>query len=286
MSDSDTPAWQAFLGQPRRDMSLAHGALLIAAEAYPDLDVPAYVQRLDDMAAAIKNRLPADIARTGVLAALNRYLFEELGFKGNQSDYYDPRNSYLNDVLERKLGIPITLSVIYIEVGKRLGLPLQGVSFPGHFLVKCALRDGTAVIDPYAGGSSLGVKDLQVRARTMTGGREVPPETVMSMLAASPAAEILARMLRNLRAIHTERGERDERGERERALTAANRVIDLSPGSAEDYLARARLLEELECFRAALADLETCLRLAPGRPDAHALGLRVVRLNERVTRLN
>ena len=152
--------------------------------------------------------------------------------------------------------------------------------------MKCALRDGTAVIDPYAGGSSLGVKDLQVRARTMTGGREVPPETVMSMLAASPAAEILARMLRNLRAIHTERGERDERGERERALTAANRVIDLSPGSAEDYLARARLLEELECFRAALADLETCLRLAPGRPDGHALGLRVVRLKERVTRLN
>ena len=286
MSESDTPAWQAFLGQPRRDMSLAHGALLIAAEAYPELDVPAYVQKLDDMAATIKSRVPADIARTGMLTVLNRYLFDELGFKGNQSNYYDPRNSYLNDVIERKVGIPITLSVIYIEVGKRLGLPMQGVSFPGHFLVKCALRDGTAVIDPYAGGSSLGVKDLQVRARTMTGGREVPPETVMSMLAASPAAEILARMLRNLRAIHTERGERGERGERERALTAANRVIDLSPGSAEDYLARARLLEELECFRAALADIETCLRLAPGRPDAHALGLRVVRLNERVTRLN
>ncbi len=289
MSDSDTPAWQAFLGQPRRDMSLAHGALLIAAEAYPELDVPSYVQKLDDMAATIKSRLPADIARTGTLAALNRYLFEELGFKGNQSDYYDPRNSYLNDVIERKLGIPITLSVIYIEVGKRVGLPMQGVSFPGHFLVKCALRDGTAVMDPYAGGSSLGVKDLQARARTMTGGREVPPETVMSMLAASPPAEILARMLRNLRAIHTERGEHAEHAEhaeRERALTAANRVIDLSPESAEDYLARARLLEALECFRAALVDLETCLRLAPGRPDAQALGLHVVRLKERVTRLN
>jgi regulator of sirC expression with transglutaminase-like and TPR domain len=273
-------AWQAFLGQPRRDLSLAHGALLIASAAYPALDVDAQLRQLDDLAATLKARLPADIARSGTLAALNRYLFEELGFKGNQADYYDPRNSYLNEVLERKLGIPITLSVIYIEVGRRLGLPLQGVSFPGHFLVKCALRDGTAVIDPYAGGASLGIKDLQTRVRAMTGGRDVPPEAVMSMLAASPPAEILARMLRNLRGIHA------ERGDREQALEAANRVIDLAPESPDDFQVRSRLLEELECFRAALMDLETCLKLAPERPDAHALGVRAARLREKAARLN
>ena len=274
------PAWEAFLGQPRREMSLAHGALLIACAEYPELDVAAYLRRLDDMAATLKARLPADIGRSGMLAALNRYLFDELGFKGNQADYYDPRNSFLNDVIERKLGIPITLSVLYIEIGKRLGLPLQGVSFPGHFLVKCAMRDGNGVIDPYAGGTSLGIKDLQARVRTLSGGRDMPPEAVMSMLAASPAPEILARMLRNLRAIHA------ECGDNEKALAAANRVIDLSPESADDYHVRSRLLEAMECFRAALSDLEACMRLAPDRPDAHALGLRMVRLREQAARLN
>ena len=103
---------------------------------------------------------------------LNHYLFEELGFSGNTADYYDPRNSFLNDVIERRLGIPITLSVVYIEVGRRVGLPLHGVSFPAHFLVKCVVREGAIVLDPYAKGVSLGLKDLVRRLKSWRNGIE------------------------------------------------------------------------------------------------------------------
>ena len=164
--------------------------------------------------AGVTSRRGADSLIEAGRVKVNGKRITELGFKGNQSDYYDPRNSYLNEVMERKLGIPITLSVIHIEVGKRLGLPVQGVSFPGHFLVKCALRDGTAVIDPFAGGASLGIKDLQARLRSLSGSAAVPPEAVMRMLGSAPPSEIIARMLRNLKAIHVERGEKT------RALTA------------------------------------------------------------------
>ncbi|HTE14262.1 MAG TPA: tetratricopeptide repeat protein, partial [Burkholderiales bacterium] len=206
--------------------------------------------------------------------------FDELGFAGNSDDYYDPRNSYLNDVIDRRLGIPITLSVLYIEVGRRLGLPLSGVSFPGHFLVKCALRDGAVVLDTYAKGASLGIKDLQKRLRVLSGGADIAPEAVMRMLSAAPPVEIVARMLRNLKAIHAERGEKT------RALTAMNRVLDLYPNAADAYRDRARLLEELECFRAALADFETYLRLEPEARDVRAVRDKIALLRQRVSRLN
>ena len=121
---------------PRERLNLAEAALVIARDAYPLLDTTAYLARIDDLAAVLKQRLPADIAGAEKLARLIHYLFTELAFTGNSEDYYDPRNSFLNDVIDRKLGIPITLSVLLIEVGRRLGLTMSGVSFPGHFLVK------------------------------------------------------------------------------------------------------------------------------------------------------
>lgn len=275
--------WQDILDAPREQFNLAEAALVIAREAYPQLNIAAYIERLDDLAAVLKQRLPADIAGTEKLARLNHYLFTELGFAGNSDDYYDPRNSYLNDVLDRKLGIPITLSVLYIEVGRRLGLPLAGVSFPGHFLVKCALHDGAVVLDTYAKGASLGIKDLQKRLRVLSGGRDIAPEGVMRLLDVAPPVEILARLLRNLKAIYSERGAREDKA---RALTIANQVIDLCPDAADDYRARARLLEEMECFRAALTDLETVMRLTPQVPDAQALRGKIALLRERVSRLN
>ena len=275
--------WQDILDTPREQLNLAEAALVIAREAYPQLNIAATIERLDDLASVLKQRLPADIAATEKLARLNHYLFTELGFAGNSDDYYDPRNSYLNDVIDRKLGIPITLSVLYIEVGRRLGLPLAGVSFPGHFLVKCALRDGAVVLDTYAKGASLGIKDLQKRLRVLSGGRDIAPEAVMRLLNIAPPVDILARMLRNLKAIYSERGAREDKA---RALTISNQVIDLCPDAADDYRARARLLEEMECFRAALTDFETVMRLTPEAPDAQALRGKIALLRERVLRLN
>ena len=123
------------LDAPESDADLAEAALLLAQEEYPQLDVQAYLRRLDEMARAVRDTLPANAPAAEIILALNRYLFQEEGFDGDAANFYDPRNSFINQVLERKIGIPITLSIIYIEIGQRLGLPLQGVSFPGHFLV-------------------------------------------------------------------------------------------------------------------------------------------------------
>ncbi len=272
--------WQEIIAAPRAQLDLAQAALVIARDEYPQLDVAAYLARIDALAATLRARLRADIVPSETLALYARYMFEELGFAGNSDDYYDPCNSYLNDVIERKLGIPITLSVLFIEVGKRLGLPLTGVSFPGHFLVKCSLRNGAVVLDPYAKGAILGIKDLQKRLRALSGGMEVAPEAVMRLLAAAQPVDILARILRNLRAIHIERGEKT------RALTAASRVLDLCPKSAHDYRDRARLHEELDCFQAAVADFEAYLRLEPAAADAALVREKMAVLRQRASRLN
>ena len=157
--------WRRIAGMRDEDVSLAEGALWIAASEYPGLAIDDYLACLHDMAAKLRGRLRADIATADKLMALNRYLFDELGFSGNSDDFYDPRNSFLNEVIERRVGIPITLGVVYIEIGRRIGLGLHGVSFPGHFLVKCALRDGIVVLDPYSRGVSLDADELQQRLR-------------------------------------------------------------------------------------------------------------------------
>ena len=275
--------WQEILDTPRQQLNLAQAALVMAKDEYPQLDIVAYVERIDALAATFRQRLRADIAPAEKLALLNHYLFQELGFAGNSDDYYDPRNSYLNEVLDRKLGIPITLAVLFIELGRRLGLPLNGVSFPGHFLVKCALRDGAVILDPYAKGASLGIKDLQKRLRVLSGGKDISPEAVMRLLTVAQPADIIARMLRNLKAIYSERGERSDKT---KALTAVNRVLELCPQAADDFRDRARLHEELECFRAALADFEMYLQLEPEAGDARAVRAKITVLRERASRLN
>jgi regulator of sirC expression with transglutaminase-like and TPR domain len=262
------------------DASLAEGALLIAAEEYQDLDIDGYLQRIDSMGATLRRRLRSDISATEALLALNRYVFEELGFSGNADDYYDPRNSYLNDVIDRKLGIPITLAVLYIEIGRRIGLPLHGVSFPSHFLVKCVLREGAIVLDPYARGASLRLEDLQQRLQALINDVEVDQTVLNTMLVPARPTDIFARMLRNLRTIHL------SKGDRLKALNASNRIINLVPGAADEYRDRAQLYFELECFRAALADFHTYLRLKPDAADSETVTRQIAELEPIAARLN
>ncbi|HUF81033.1 MAG TPA: tetratricopeptide repeat protein [Burkholderiales bacterium] len=272
--------WKEIVAAPEEEIGLAEAALVIAAHEYPGLDVHASLARLDDMAAALKRRLRADISPTETLIALNRYLFDELGFGGNAGDYYDPRNSYLNEVLDRRLGIPITLSLVYVEIGRRAGLALHGVAFPGHFLVKCILRNGAVVLDPYARGASLSLDDLQQRLKALRGGAMPASDMVVHLLAAAGKKSILARMLRNLKVIYRERNDLP------RALGAADRIIALEPAIAEEYRDRAGIYLELECFRAALSDFRNYLMLKPGAEDAAVVRRRVVELQQLAGRLN
>lgn len=199
------------------DIDLAAAALLVAEAEYDNLDVGHYLGMLDAMAEAVRKRVPPG---GDVLPALTHYLFEELGFRGNDEDYYDPKNSFLNEVLDRRIGIPITLSILFLEVGWRLGLALSGVSFPGHFLVRLERDDGEIMLDPYHGGVALSQEELEERLRQAMGQTA---ELTTEHLAPASRRAVLTRLLNNLRGIYQRLGD----AERERA--ALEKLAALNP---------------------------------------------------------
>ncbi len=283
MSDSASARmhFAELMSAPAREVSLAEAALTFACDATPSLDVAAYLARLDALADTLRRRLRPDISAADKIVALNRYLFDELGFAANAQAYYDPRNNYLNEVLDRRLGIPITLCVVYLELGRRLGLALEGVSFPGHFLVKCPLKEGTVVLDPYRKGVSLGVEDLYRRLKAMGGGgagARRPP--VATLLATATPRQIVVRMLRNLQGIFLE-----AKAWRE-ALWVLDYLLIAEPAHAEGYRDRAAVYQQLECCRAALADYERYLARAAGAEDALDVRARIAELKRAAARLN
>lgn len=262
------PAFTQYLAAPDNALDLGRAALLIALAEYPDLDIDAYVRRLDGLAVRTRARLALRASAQDRLLALNRTLFEDEGFAGNTADYYDPRNSFLNDVLDRKLGIPITLSILYMEVGRRLDLPVRGVSFPGHFLVKVPSAEGDKVVDPFNGGRLLREADLRERIAALSGtpthSRDWP-----EFLQGAGKREILARMLRNLKAIYL--AKRDW----QRVLSLSDWILTAVPDSAGDIRERGLLLEQLACPQAAAADYRRYLELAPTAADATAVDERL-----------
>jgi regulator of sirC expression with transglutaminase-like and TPR domain len=249
---------------------LARAALAIARIAYPDLDPAPYLRQLDDLAAAVRPRLYPQASPEAAVTELAGYLFGECGFRGNQEEYYDPRNSYLNDVLERRTGIPITLSLVLIETGARLGLGIEGVGFPGHFLVRVAGSRGPLLLDPFYGGRPIGERELLARYRTFVGSDApaLPPDA----LATTGTPAILTRMLRNLLRAYL------DQKDHALALAAADLLLVLVPDSADEVRVRGLLYEHLECFGAALSDFRRYLELAPEAPDAERIRERVARL--------
>ncbi len=188
----------------RHDFTLDHAALLIGSWDYPERDLVGYRQLLDDIArraAPEVARAPSGIARA---RAISDCLFDHLGFAGNTTDYYDPRNSFLCDVLDRRMGIPITLSVVYLEVARRVDVLAQGVNFPGHFLVRVAIEDAWLYIDPFSGGRALTSADLEALLKKTT-----TPDAVLepSVIAAASKRQILSRMLVNLAGIYGRNGD-------------------------------------------------------------------------------
>ncbi len=203
MAASEASALQQFaLAAACDEIDLAQMALLIAAAEYPDLDVKEELRALDSLAAGASRSLGQERDPLARANALSEYLFDEVGFRGNREDYYDPRNSFLNEVLSRRLGIPITLSLVYIEVGQRLGVPLVGVGMPGHFMVRISSGQEGLVIDPFHRGILLSEQECAQRLQEVAGAA-VPWDR--SYLAPVSNRELIERVLLNMRGIYMRR---------------------------------------------------------------------------------
>lgn len=266
------PDWQAL---PRLDdeaVPLFASALLIARDEYPDLDPRGCEAVIDAHVASL--RADVDALHSGPLKmqAINARLFDELGYAGNHDEYYDPRNSYLNEVLERRLGNPITLAVVQLEVTRRLGIPLDGISFPGHFLVRLPVDDGILVMDPFNRGRPLGEDELRQRARPHF-GEDVPDEALMQILSPAPTRAILLRMLRNLHGVYV------EQGDWARAVRCADRMLHVMPGHDEALRDRGVGYAELGHVAGARRDLGQYLDRAPEASDAEDVRERLLALS-------
>lgn len=254
--------------KPDEQIDLGEAALLIASEEYPGLDLHTYLGRLDQLAERVRGRLAA--AKSGdrlaeAVGAVNAVLFGEVGLRGNQDDYYDPRNSYLNDVLERGLGIPITLSIVFIEVARRVRLDAVGIGLPGHFIVRCASGRGVEeasgdalYIDAFGGGALLNEEDCARLVAEVT-GQQLPWNR--AWLEPWPKKRILARVLANLKRAYT------QRRDLQRALSAVDRILLLEPTAAE-LRDRGVLLTRLGHHMAAWYDFHSYLEAVPEAPDA------------------
>ena len=204
----------------RDDFALDTVALLIGSWENPTRDLEAYRERLDTIATQVVDDVHRAPDGVGRARAISDWLFERLGFAGNLDDYYDPRNSFLCDVIDRKVGIPISLSVLYLEIARRVGVLAQGVNFPGHFLVRVAIEDAWLFLDPYAGGKALTPTDLEALLR-----RTTTPDAVLepSVIAAASKRQIVARMLVNLAGIY------GRNGDLPRSLDVLERLAILEP---------------------------------------------------------
>jgi regulator of sirC expression with transglutaminase-like and TPR domain len=247
---------------------LAPAALVIARLEYPRLEDGPYLERLDRMgveAAARLERVSVESAPQARVEVFNDYLFRDEGFTGNREQYDDPRNSFLNQVLDRRTGIPITLALVYLEVGRRAGLAVEGVNFPGHFLVRCPLARAAGgpapddvIVDPFHGGALLSEPDCRQLLRQHLGDEAAFDRT---LLAAATREQIVIRMLVNLKRIYV----------RMRSFPQARLVSDLLVATNSSAITELRdrglLAYHLEDYSTALRDLETYLQLTPRVED-------------------
>ncbi len=278
-------AFAQMLAREESHIDLAHACLMIAEDAYPELQAERYLGDIERMALRLRTRAASSHAPEERVLALNQFLFEELGYRGNAEQYYDPRNSYLNEVMDRRTGIPITLAVLYMAIGRRIGLPLEGVSFPGHFLVRLRLRRGVLVLDPFDGGTPLAEDELRTRLQ-----RVIPKDVADNVAVAElpldqflePATprQILARVLRNLKAIYR------DADQPERMLAVLNRMLVVTPEASAELRDRGVVYQRLECYQAARKDLSDYMEREPEAPDFDEVRVRLMEVSALCARLN
>lgn len=273
---------QEILSEPAVEQDrLAEAALLVAQTQNTELDVTAYLRQLDDWAAYLRGRV-ADMGdeATDRIECLNQFLFDELGFAGDGENYLDEKNSFLNAVIDRRLGLPITLSVIYIELGRRIGLPLQGVSFPGHFLVILPLGRGVVVLDPYSEGASLELSDLEKLLFNLEPDRTWDAGQIEQLLTPATTQDILVRMLRNLKGVYWDAKDIIN------AIWVQDLILLIDQELAEERRDRGILREQAGHYKAAVQDFTDYLGQRPDAIDAELIRARMVDLSNHKRQLH
>jgi len=249
------------INQPDEQIDLAKAALYIAQEEYPDLDIDEYLNALDTMADELQERLSAQQYPLRIVQSINQYLYDDLGFTGNTTDYNNPRNSFLNDVLDRRTGIPITLSLVYLEVARRIDFPMVGVGMPGHFLIRPDIAEMEIFVDAFNCGEILFAEDCQKLLTQIYG----EPIELKSDSYPVNHRQFLARMLTNLKMIYL------EQQEWEKAIAAVERILLLFPDLPVELRDRGLLYYQTGDWTAASTHLETYLAKVPSAKDDLAI---------------
>lgn len=259
------------------ELELDKAALLIAAEEYPRLDIELYLAQLDSFAETARKRDDVFADPLIRIMRLGNLLFDELGFRGNSDNYFDARNSFLNDLIDRRTGIPITLSVVMMEVARRIGLKLFGVGMPGHFLVKYADDKQEIFIDPFHSGRILNEERCREMVEEMYNGEM---KFHHSFLYASAKKQILSRMLQNLKGIYA------RAKDHHKTLGVIERLLLINPDSAVEIRDRGMIHFATGRYLQARNDLENYLRLTPQAEDEKEIKELLTQLRQRQAQLN
>jgi regulator of sirC expression with transglutaminase-like and TPR domain len=269
--------FERLVKRPEPSFDLARAALLIAAESDPNVDVDGTMHTLDSWAEQLRAQLQPEWNNLQKLARLRSFLFEHLGFKGDHTDYYSPRNSLLHDVMERRRGVPLTLSIIFMELGWRVGMPFEGVGFPGHFLVRLTGEPRDLLLDPYQHGTSVHEEDCRQMIREVSGGKiDLRDEFLHSVT----KHDMIARLLMNLKGAYL-RANDDEK-----ALAAVDKLLLLHPEDAEEIRDRGLLLYRLRRWNPALESLNAYLEARPEASDRESVEIHVRGLRRLLASLN
>ncbi|NJN10118.1 MAG: tetratricopeptide repeat protein [Richelia sp. RM2_1_2] len=248
--------------QPDEYIDLTKAALYIAQEEYSNLYIEEYINAIETMAIELQERLPLDNYPLKIIQCINKYLYEDLCFTGNKQNYYDPRNSFLNDVIERRVGIPITLALLYIEVSRRIDFPMVGIGMPGHFLIRPDIPEIEIFVDAFNNGEVLFPQDCQERlSQIYQQNVTLKPE----FLAPVTKKQFLARILTNLKYIYI------KQQELEKALLCVERILLLFSGAVLEIRDRGLLCYQTGRFNQASVDLQAYLLQVPDAQDASTI---------------
>jgi len=274
--DAALEAFAQEVNRPTDAIDLARAALVMGQFEYPDLDVAAYLNRLDHLAELAASQTIASSDLSALMLA--QFLFDTLGFAGDSANYTDPRNSFLNEVLERRLGIPISLSVLFLEVAQRAGVRAEGVGLPGHFIVRVVLDSEQVIyLDPFHGGAILSEADCRERVRVLTDGKLPFNEAFLNPV---NARYILTRMLNNLKNFYA------AAGDFYRASKVVERLLVMNPGDPNETRNLGLLYGLLGKRRQALALLEEYLQSRPDAADAEVIKRHIIELSRAASRWN
>jgi regulator of sirC expression with transglutaminase-like and TPR domain len=257
--------------QSDEKIDLAKAALYIALEEYPNLDPEEYLNALDTMAWELQERLPDSQYPLRIVQSINQYLYEDLNFSGNKIDYYNPCNSFLNDVIDRRLGIPITLALVYLEVAQRIDFPMVGVGMPGHFLIRADIPDIEIFVDAFNGGEIIFAQDCEERLSQLY---QQPVTLQPEFLAVVSNRQFLARMLTNLKFIYL------KQQELKKTLAAIERILLLFPGLTLELRDRGLIYYQLGYYPQAVDDLQNYLTKVPDAEDASVIRRLLIELGK------